>query len=359
MTEQGDMLASAAKRLFEENFTDSAIRDAKKGVWLSDVWKSVDESGYPLALVAEEHGGFGLEQPEALNLVRIGAQYAAPLPLSETMLANYVLTGAGLVAAAGPATIAPVRAEDTLRLLREQGHWKLNGVAHAVPWARHASSIAAYAEYAGDVFVLRVPASKCAITNGVNMAGQPRDRVEFNTVLSGELVSPPIDRGARTRLVALGAALRVLEMTGALDRVLQMTTEYANGRIQFGKPIGRYQAVQHLLAVLATQVAASGAAADIAAASFQEASMLAIASAKLRVGEAAGICAAIAHQVHGAMGYTNEHRLNLFSKRLWSWRDEFGSEAAWARYLGRYAIAAGADALWPFIVDVFNPKAVQ
>jgi acyl-CoA dehydrogenase len=138
-----------------------------------------------------------------------------------------------------------------------------------------------------------------------------------------------------------------------------MTTDYANGRIQFGKPIGRYQAVQHLLAVLATQVAAAGAAADIAASSFQEASMLAIASAKLRVGEAAGICAAIAHQVHGAMGYTEEHRLNFFTKRLWSWRDEFGSEASWGRYLGRYAIAAGAEALWPFIVNVFNPKAVQ
>jgi alkylation response protein AidB-like acyl-CoA dehydrogenase len=138
-----------------------------------------------------------------------------------------------------------------------------------------------------------------------------------------------------------------------------MTTDYANERVQFGKPIGRYQAVQHLIAVLATQVAAAGAAADIAAASFQEASLLAVAAAKLRVGEAAGICASIAHQVHGAIGYTDEHRLNYFTKRLWSWRDEFGSEVSWGRYLGKRAFAASADELWPFIVDVFNPRSAS
>ena len=73
----------------------------------------------------------------------------------------------------------------------------------------------------------------------------------------------------------------------------------------------------------------------------------AIASAKVRCGEAANRGAAIAHQVHGAMGFTQEHRLHQFTRRLWSWRDEFGQESEWAIRLGRMVAAAGADKLWP------------
>ena len=75
----------------------------------------------------------------------------------------------------------------------------------------------------------------------------------------------------------------------------------------------------------------------------------AAASAKLRVGEAAGKVCDIVHQVHGAIGFTHEHRLHHFTRRLWSWRDEFGVESQWALDLGRLMIAEGADGLWPFL----------
>ena len=62
---------------------------------------------------------------------------------------------------------------------------------------------------------------------------------------------------------------------------------------------------------------------------------------------AAGIACRIAHQVHGAMGFTQEYSLQHATRRLWAWRDEAGSEAVWARRLGQHLAAAGADALWP------------
>ena len=74
-----------------------------------------------------------------------------------------------------------------------------------------------------------------------------------------------------------------------------------------------------------------------------------VAIAKIRVGEAAGNGAAIAHQVHGAMGFTYEHSLHQATRRLWSWREEFGNEAHWADRLGHMVAARGADALWPFV----------
>jgi alkylation response protein AidB-like acyl-CoA dehydrogenase len=76
---------------------------------------------------------------------------------------------------------------------------------------------------------------------------------------------------------------------------------------------------------------------------------LALAAAKIRAGEAAGAVAEIAHQVHGAIGFTEEHSLHYLTRRLWSWRDEFGHEGFWAAELGRRVAEAGPDQLWPLI----------
>jgi acyl-CoA dehydrogenase len=80
-----------------------------------------------------------------------------------------------------------------------------------------------------------------------------------------------------------------------------------------------------------------------------EAAFLEVASAKIRVGEAAGEGAAIAHQVLGALGFTQEHVLHRYTRRLWAWRDDFGSESRWAVKLGELVAARGADALWPML----------
>jgi len=76
-----------------------------------------------------------------------------------------------------------------------------------------------------------------------------------------------------------------------------------------------------------------------------------IACAKIRTGEAAGLGAGIAHQCHGAIGFTYEHSLHFVTRRLWSWRAEFGAEVHWAAALGREVAARGADALWPFLTS--------
>ena len=76
-----------------------------------------------------------------------------------------------------------------------------------------------------------------------------------------------------------------------------------------------------------------------------------VAIAKVRVGEAAGAGAAIAHQVHGAMGFTYEHSLHHATRRLWAWREEFGNEAVWADAARPDGRRPGADQLWPFITQ--------
>jgi acyl-CoA dehydrogenase len=143
---------------------------------------------------------------------------------------------------------------------------------------------------------------------------------------------------------------RAAQMAGGLDAILAQAVRYASERKQFGRPIGAFQAIQHALAILAGHTAAAGAAAagacraaDRGDATFE------VAVAKVRAGEAAGVGAGIAHQAHGAIGFTYEHHLHFVTRRLWAWRAEFGGEGDWAQALGREVCARGTDALWPFI----------
>ena len=133
----------------------------------------------------------------------------------------------------------------------------------------------------------------------------------------------------------LGAALCSARIAGVLERVLQMCIEYATDRHQFGVPLRRFQAVGQQLAILAAESAAAGAVADAACSDPKE---WKVAAAKVRSGEAAGKGSDIAHQLHGAIGFTDEHPLRLFTRILWVSRDAYGSEAEWATVLGRYAL---------------------
>jgi acyl-CoA dehydrogenase len=148
--------------------------------------------------------------------------------------------------------------------------------------------------------------------------------------------------------------VRAAQMSGALQAILERSVAYANERVAFERPIAKFQAIQHGLARLAGEsaaaLAAAGSAAEaIASGCAGDALLLEIAAAKIRAGEAAGEGAAIAHQVHGAIGFSREHALHRFTQRLWAWRDDFGAETAWAVRLGSLVAARGADALWPML----------
>jgi acyl-CoA dehydrogenase len=127
---------------------------------------------------------------------------------------------------------------------------------------------------------------------------------------------------------------------------------YVTERKQFGRPLAAFQAIQQNLALLAGHTAAAGMAAQAAFHAMDKGdAAFEIACAKIRVGEAAGLGAGIAHQAHGAIGFTYEHTLHFVTRRLWSWRAEFGGDGHWAERLGREVAARGAQALWPLLTS--------
>ena len=194
--------------------------------------------------------------------------------------------------------------------------------------------------------------SDCQLIEPASDLGSDRVDVVFDGVRPVTINATP---GWLTREVFnwMGAAVRAAQMTGALESILAISTDYAQERVAFGRPIGKFQAVQHNLAELGGEVAASLAACGSAIdtinreANNHDALFLEIASAKIRIGEAVNTGAAIAHQVHGAIGFTDEHILQRYTRRMWGWRDDFGSEAEWAVELGNAVARDGADQLWP------------
>jgi acyl-CoA dehydrogenase len=339
-----DMLTDSAERLFTATIRKEMRRAAESGTFPQILWDAVAEAGFTGALLPEDAGGFGATVAEAMGLLRIAAAHAAPIPLAETMLAGWLLAKAGLAAPEGVLTLAPVRLRDVLSLHRAEGGWRLTGTAARVPWARDAADIAVLA----DGHVALLPGGAFSVTLDGNLAGEPRDTIAVDVLLPAEAVAPSPISPAQLR--AAGAAVRTVQLAGALTRALALSVQYAQTRVQFGRPIGKFQAIQQNLAVMAGQSAAAIAAADMAAdALARDLDPVIVGAAKARAGEAASIAAGLAHQAHGAIGFTQEYELHDVTRRLWSWRDEFGNESEWNLVVGRAALNAGPDGLWPLL----------
>ncbi len=341
-----------ADRLFRDLCTPARLTTAESAGLDAGAWALVCEAGLPLALVPERAGGFGMPIEEALQIARIAGEHQLPLPLCETMLAAWALGTLGLPIPDGPLTIAPSSVSDRLALMREDSAWRLSGTAHRVPWGRHAAAVAVLAEADDGMHLALVDASGFVSLPGHNLAMEPRDALVIDQVLADDCVTTAGGITAGT-FRAAGAAMRSLQMAGALDRLTSMTIRYAQDRVQFGKPLAKFQAIQHNIAILATQAAAASAAAALAAEAFSDGMRVdAIAAAKSRVSEAASIAVPIAHQVHGAMGFTYEHPLHFVTRRLMSWREEFGAETEWQQLLGGSVRRHGADGAWAHLSSI-------
>lgn len=348
MSETDQILMNTAARLFDDLITPTVLRDADAGGWPAEVWQAIEDVGLPLALVPEDHGGFGVSPQAALAVVRAAAHGAAPVPLPETMLAHRLLALAGMEAPTGPLAVAPLGKDDRIALSRTPAGMRVSGQATRVPWGRHATAVVLIADCDGRPHV--VLATAADVKAGSNLAGEPRDDLSFDAILAETAVARAPDGVDAAHVKACGAALRANQIAGGVARLLDMTVQYASERTQFGRPIGKFQAVQQNLAVLAGQAAVTSGAADLAAEYMAgAANTTAVAVAKARTSEAAGAAAALAHQVHGAIGFTREHALHTITRRLWSWRDECGNETEWYRFVGRSVMACGADSLWPMI----------
>jgi acyl-CoA dehydrogenase len=348
-----NIVAQTAERIFADLADAQTINRDNKGGWKAPLWQALTEAGLPLSWVSEDCGGSGASLAEGFGVLGAAGRFALAVPLAETMLAGWLLSQAKIASPDGAMTVAPAGPKDRI-MVGADG--TLSGRARGVPFAGDAGHIAVLAHRSGGLSIALVEASACRIEAGLNLGGDGSDTVTFSN-LAPIAIKPAPSGFDQTSLLLMGAVARSLQIAGSLESMLDISVRYSNERVAFEKKISKFQAVQHNLARLAGESAAALAAATSAADTFangtasDDAAFLEAASAKIRCSEAAENGAAIAHQVHGAIGFTIEHILHRFSLRALAWRDDFGSESYWAVELGRRVAARGADELWPLVAS--------
>lgn len=322
------MFAEAIESILATHCTPAAVRAIEGGSSPQALAGAIADAGFHELLAPEDEGGGGAGWREFFEVVALCGAYAVPLPLAQTLAARAIVRDRQLLPA-GPITFAPA-------LARGAG-----GSMHAlhVPAARVASHVIAVD---GDTLRLLSVADAHQLPSGIHGSLAASLRWKHGAGLPLPCLIPV------AHFQALGALLHAGLLAGAMKRTFDMTMNYANERVQFGKPIGKFQVIQHQLSVMAEQVASARMAAEAAFATegvFPTPAACAV--AKARTSEAAQIVAATGHAVHGAIGITEEYDLQLYTRRLHEWRVAHGSESYWHLELGRLFVASkqplGAD----------------
>lgn len=304
------------ERLLADVSTPAAIRAIEAGGDAGALWSAIADSGFVDALVAEEAGGAGLTLGDVSPLLIALGRHAVPVPVAETMVARALLAQAGLAAPDGPIVLATA----------------LSGGTAPVPLARVASYVLLDT---GDALVLCALADLTVEPTGVH--NDLSARLGWQGTPTGPSMPAPAN-GLR----AIAAVIRAAAIAGAADRLLDMTVAYANDRVQFGKPIGKQQALQQNLAVMAEQAVSARLAAQAGCAGGLPPDLQAAAVAKQVASAVAAHIANTAHAVHGAIGISAEYDLQLFTRRLHEWRLADGSESCWAQALGALRLQSTA-----------------
>jgi acyl-CoA dehydrogenase len=310
--------------------------------WDEALWLELEELGFTLVGISEEAGGSGGDLAASLDVVRAASFVGAPIPVATSaLIAAWLLAEAGREIPTG-----------VLAFLVIDKDMCPTVAADAVAFGRHARHIVVAKASAGSVLDLAcVDRSVCAVEPGEDIAGEPSDRVEFPPS-SLDFVSTSIPVAA---LQARFAIVSCAVISGLLDGALASSVTYATQRAQFGRPISRFQSVQAMLAELAGYASAARVATETAIALYASPSWeLASFSAAAYAAEAAGPAAALAHQIHGAIGFTDEHPLGRLTRRLWAWRDVWGNERMWAERLGDQLMTPDTR-LWDALATASGP----
>lgn len=344
MSEMKDMITEVVDRMLKENVDKDLVDTVEQGDWAPALWELLEENSMTVVAVTEENGGAGGDIEDLLNIVRLTGKYAAPIPFIETTFANYLLEYLNLQVLEGLATY---RLSTNQVFTLENG--TLTGQAHHIPWARHVKHLVTLAYSTEGTHLVVIDLSQADIKQGTNLAGEPRDTVTFQQALVSQL-SAVLSPDEIHKLTTLSTAFQLALMTGAIDKINDLTIQYTKEREQFGRPIHRFQLVQQHIVHLAGETAIALAAFNnVTEALLTNNENSEVAYARIRFEEIIQAVTAISHQVHAAIGTTHEHSLHQFTRRLWAWRDEGVDSSYWTNIVALQLMENSEDSLWAYL----------
>ena len=333
------LLAATTERILADLCTPALLRAAEGAqgeTAVGGLWRALETAGLSDALRADEGGDGALGWPQVRPVLEACGRWGVPVPLAESLAAQALARQAGAVLVAGPASLAVAR---------------LDGgrvIAEPVAYPRLVERVIVSLPDAGGRAhrLWSFEASRASVDGAVGIA-DARAAMSWSLAEGAELGGLP----AGVTALLTGAAVRSAQIAGACAQVLEMAARYASDRVQFGRPIGKFQAIQQQLSVAGEWTAMASMASQLALVGPGLAlDRERVASAKQVAGTAAQLCAEIAHAVHGAIGVTAEYDLQLFTRRLWAWAADFGSSLYWARQLGTELVEHAPRYSWDTVV---------
>ena len=312
----------ALDKVLQDHCTFPDVRRIEAGGSSDALWHTVEQVGFLDLLLPEEQGGAALPLVDLFSILERLGRAAVPLPVAQAIVARALLAPSRSLPA-GRVTLA-------MHLLRGPGKAL---VCPSVPYGTIADYV--LCGDGGDLVLLSCAAATRVVSGDVRCLGATLQWADAEPLLR--------EPGGAPRLRAFAPAMAAAMLSGAMQRTFAMALEYCNNRVQFGKPLGKFQAIQQQLSEMAEHVLAGAIAAE--SAFHTDAGTpppLAAAIAKSRTSEAAALVAATAHAVHGAIGMTDEYDLGILTRRLHDWRVVYGGESHWNRVIGEKLLASGA-----------------
>lgn len=342
MTELHDMLEDSVNRVLQAELSWDVLRQTEQTCWSQNLWDELKDLGLPYLFLTEDNGGLDASWRDAYVALKACGRYAVPIPITEAIIANWYARQANIVLP-----------ENTWSIVREDLTTN-NGTTVtfkelSVPWGRHAEHFLLVSK--DNLKVVRLDSNN--ISKQENIGRDPRDLLSG----AGEIINQGELNLTGDSVLYVGALQRSSQISGAASMALDLAVNYSADREQFGRPLSKFQTIQHYLSDLTGLVASVEAITLAACVALDEYGLeenstntfRAIAAAKCRASDSVEKISRLSHQVHGAIGFTYEYGLHYVTRRLWAWRTEFGSSNYWGSYLGDLAINAGDTGIWPLV----------
>jgi alkylation response protein AidB-like acyl-CoA dehydrogenase len=334
------MFTEAIESILRDACTPAVIRAVERGAAggaadsAAALWQAIAQGGFLELMAPEAQGGAGLDLPGLFPILAAFGRHALPLPAGQSIAARALLGASGLPAPDGMITLSGCAS-------------RVNGSAVSAPCVPF-GMLADYALVNLDGKAVLLDCSRASRAP----TGVPNSQSAHLYWRADAAHGPVTADGEAVRLFS--AAIHAAAIAGAMAWLFERTLGYCNDRAQFGKPIGKFQAVQHQLSVMAEHVAAAGMAAAQAFAGGPAGAAtipapLPVALAKARTSMAVPLVAATAHALHGAIGITEEFDLQLYTRRLHEWRMAEGAEVYWNGVVGRAVLAQDGAAALDFV----------
>lgn len=348
-----DEMELILKESFEKILSDSCDKDLlekseRNGV-PDSLLKALEEFGVFLIGIDEDEGGSGFEKKNGLDLAIIAGKYALPLPFTAMLLSNWVAYREKLDSK-GTVSCGPLNQ----RIKIGSGNEVVNGtIENMYGYIKGNDILVLATNEQGEDYLVLLDTSQVDFKVKHNLAGEPV--YSFTLINHSPTLVKSIESCVVRYYFGLQLLLNLAVATGALEKIFELTTEHANTRVQFGKQIGSFQMNKNNISIMAesvkqAQVMTLNCIAAIKDEKLDNQGYFELMVAQLKVCESITTATPIAHQIHAAMGYTQEHILHYYTRKLWSLREEYKSETYWSNEISRFVLEQ-EKSLWELVTQ--------